>query len=391
MSKAAVRCLIAAAIALLVLTPAAAMETRAGPSGRVGQGETIDDDLYVAAGFVTMDGRVRGDVVAAGGTVNVAGQVDGGLLAAGGTLVVSGPVGSSIRAVSGTIELRGTVGTDAVVAGGAVLVDSAARITRDLTAAGGNLTIGGTVDRNASLAGGRVEIAGTVTGNVLARAGEIVILPSAVIRGNLTYSSEQPIQIASGARIGGRVSQEPYPVRPVPSRAAMQGFRIAFGVFDFFWMLVIALVLVAFLPQNVQAQADVLRSRPWASLGLGVLLLVAVPVAAVALMLMIIGIPVAVLLLVSHTLALFLSHASAGLALGQRLAPRQSRYAAVAIGVAIIALVTHLPYVGWLLRVLAIAFGLGAVVLSLWARRPPTPTPYAPPHPGPPIRPPAVA
>ncbi|OFX34521.1 MAG: hypothetical protein A2Z07_10925 [Armatimonadetes bacterium RBG_16_67_12] len=366
-------------LVLAAVTPAPAMQTRTGPAGRVGPSEDIDDDLYVAAGVVTVDGRVRGDLVAAGGTVSANGQVEGGVLAAGGTVDISGRVGASVRALGGTVFVRGTVGTDVVAAGGTIILESNARVTRDLAAAGGNVTLQGTVGRDAHLAGGRVEIAGSVAGNVLARADEVVVLPSAVIRGNLTYSSQKPAQIAPGARVIGRILQEPYLVRPMPSREIVRGFRIAFGVADFFWMLIIAMVLAAVAPGGLQQTADALHRRPWASLGWGTFLLITVPIAIVALVVMLIGIPLGVLLLVAHTLALFVSHASAGLAIGQTLAPRlKSRYAEVAIGVGVIAIATSLPYVGWFLRLIAVAVGLGALVLALWAQREQSPPPARP-------------
>ncbi|MDR7522618.1 MAG: hypothetical protein QN168_09165 [Armatimonadota bacterium] len=56
------------------------------------------------------------------------------------------------------------------------------------------------------------------------------------------------------------------------------------------------------------------------------------PAAIATLMLMVVGIPLAVLLLLVHVVTLFVGHASAGLAIGQRLVPGLSRYAAVAIG-----------------------------------------------------------
>lgn len=153
------------------------------------------------------------------------------------------------------------------MAAGTVVLEPEARITRDLAAAGGSVSLQGTVGRNAHLAGGRVEIAGAVAGNVLVRAHEVVVLPSAVIRGNLTYSSQKPAQIAPDARVGGRILREPYLVRPVPSREVVRGVRIVFGLVDFFWMLVIAFVIAAVAPFRLQQTADTLRGRPWASLG----------------------------------------------------------------------------------------------------------------------------
>jgi hypothetical protein len=108
-----------------------------------------------------------------------------------------------------------------------------------------------------------------------------------------------------------------------------------------------------------------------------VLLLIVLPLLVIALMIMVVGIPIGVLLLFAHVLAVFVSHTSIALAIGQFVAPRlRSSYAEVAIGVGVVAIATNLPYIGWLLRLLAVAVGLGAVALVLWRRRTPaTPRP----------------
>ena len=367
--------------------PAAALELRSGRAPRIPQAEVIDDDLYVAGGTVSIAGRVRGDLVVAGGTVIARGEVDGDVLGAGGSIDVLGPVKATIRLVGGNLTVGNTVGGDVVVVGGNVEILPEARIGRDVAVAAGMVTVSGAVERNVHVAGGRVEIAGTVGGNVLIRGGEIVIAPTAVVRGNLTYSSEVPVQMAPGARVVGTVTQQPYPVRPIPSRRALTGFRIAFGVADFFWMLVISLVMVAVVPRGVQAPADALRRRPLASLGWGLLLLIGIPALAVGLFVIVVGIPVSSLLLVTHLLALFVSHAAAGLAIGRALGlGSRSPYAHVAIGVAVIAIATNLPYIGIFLRLVAIALGMGAAALAFWGSRVIVPGPPGGPGPSGPAR-----
>ncbi|MDR7420506.1 MAG: polymer-forming cytoskeletal protein [Armatimonadota bacterium] len=371
------------AAVLGLAAPSSAMDLRAGPAARILQHETIADDLYMAGPYVSVDGQVRGDLAAAGGAVTVRGQTTGDLLLAGGTVDVAGPVGGAVRVMGGTVVVRGTVGTDLLAAGGTVSVDQSARISRDMALAGGEVWFLGSASRNAWIAGSRVEISGAIGGNLVIRASEINLLPTAVVRGNLTYSSERPIQIAEGARVAGTVTQEAFPIRPMPSRQALRGLRIFFGIADFFWMLVVTLVLIAVTPRGVQVTADVARTRPGASLGWGLLFLFTVPLAIVALMITVLGIPAGMLLVLAHLLGLFAGHAAAGLAVGQTVAPRlQSPYAEATIGIGIIAIATNLPYIGWVLRVLVVAVGFGALILVLWQRRTPAspsrPTPVGP-------------
>jgi cytoskeletal protein CcmA (bactofilin family) len=354
--------------------PAAAMELRVGPAARVAAGETVADDVYAAGPWVVVGGRVRGDLLAAGGHVDHAGQVDGDLVAAGGTVAVSGRVGAAIRLVGGNVILRGATGGDVVAAAGTLLLVETAEVARDLAVVAGTITLMGTVGRNARLAAERVEIAGTIVGDLSVTAAQVVLAPTALVRGNVAYRGNRPIEMAPGARVLGRVEQLGAPQRPAPPRGTLRALRIGLGLVDFVWMLVVALVLMALSPAAIQTTADVLRERPWAALGWGALLLVATPAAVVLLFVMVLGIPAGVLLFVAQVLALFVSHAAAGLAFGQALAPRlASRYGAVALGVVVVAVLTNLPFIGWLLRLVVVALGFGAVVLTLWPRRAPAP------------------
>ena len=67
---------------LLIVSPAQAMETRSGDRVVIDSNEVIDDDLYVAANEVVVNGTIRGDLFAIGNTVTVNGTVEGDLNAA---------------------------------------------------------------------------------------------------------------------------------------------------------------------------------------------------------------------------------------------------------------------------------------------------------------------
>ncbi len=375
-----VRVVLVATVAVTVLlgaAPALAVETRAGQAVRVGPDEVVNDDLYVASSRTTVEGRVRGDLISLGGSLRLRGSVDGDALVAAGTAEVLGAVGASLRVIAGTLVVEGAVGRDATVAGGTVEFERGSRIARDVAVAAGTVSLRGEVGRNAHLAGGRTEISGTVGGNVVVRGGEVVLLPTAVVRGSLTYSSDRPVTMSPGATVVGRVVERPYAV-PRPSAAqALRGVRVVLGILDFFWLLVLALVLVAVVPGPALASAGALRGRPWASLVIGLALAFLIPVLTMMLTLTLVGIPLAIVVVLGGTLAVFLAHVAAALAIGQLLFPSlRSRYSEAAIGAGLIAIATNLPVVGYALRMLVLAFGLGALVVAWWGRRtPPAPAP----------------
>src|SRR5215217_6857180 len=219
----ATRLLVVAGLALLVglimASTAWAVETRSGDSVVIGPDEVVDDDLYVTANNVVIDGTIRGDLVAFGQSITVDGTVEGDLIAAGRS-----------------VEIRGTVEDDARIAGQTLLLGEGAEVEDDLIAAGFSLqnlpdsSVGGTllyagyqallqgtVDEDVSVAANGLELGGEVGGNVDAEVdGEdggpppflfaqqaaapavdsgLTLTDSAVVGGDLTYESSTEARI----------------------------------------------------------------------------------------------------------------------------------------------------------------------------------------------------
>src|SRR3712207_5635733 len=82
---------------LLFVSSAWAIETRGGQNVTIDADEVSEDDLYVGAETVRVEGTVRGDLVAAGGTVRMNGTVEGDISSAGQTGIVNGTVEDDVR------------------------------------------------------------------------------------------------------------------------------------------------------------------------------------------------------------------------------------------------------------------------------------------------------
>jgi cytoskeletal protein CcmA (bactofilin family) len=114
--------LVLLAVLLAVSPVRGAMETRSGQEVTIGLDEVVEDDLYVTANDVVVDGTIEGDLVAFGRSITVNGTVEGDLIAAGQT-----------------VEVGGTVEDDARLAGQALLLGGRASVGDDLLAAGYSL------------------------------------------------------------------------------------------------------------------------------------------------------------------------------------------------------------------------------------------------------------
>jgi cytoskeletal protein CcmA (bactofilin family) len=132
---------IALLISLLVAPAALAFEVAGSEEHyRLGPELVVDDDLYVVAQTVTIDGIVRGDAVVAAQTIVVNGTIEGNLTAAAQNIVVNGTVQESAR-----------------LAGQAVLINSQARIGRDVLFVGYSLEArpGSIIARDVGMGGTR--------------------------------------------------------------------------------------------------------------------------------------------------------------------------------------------------------------------------------------------
>jgi cytoskeletal protein CcmA (bactofilin family) len=345
----------------LAFLPAAALaqQTELGGKVRRGQevvvaaGETVRGDLYASAGTVRIDGRVEGDLVAAGGQVTVAGTVTGDVLAAAGTTAISGQVDGDVRVGSGQARVSGRVGEDLVLGAGQATIASGAEV-------GGDLIFGA----------GQMRMDGTIAGSVLGATG------------NYTRAGS----VAGSERVTVQQPEKP----PTMTERALDVLRRYVGI------LVVGALLLWLAPRLLRSASERARRRPLPSFGVGILgvvggVLLLVLVIVVTILLAIVlgllglgpvsgatvfaGILAASIIAFLFFLAVaFGAQVTVGLALGRLLFRGDGRsflraFAAMALGVLVVVLLSAIPLVGGWLEFLLVLLGLGALVLVLPRRR----------------------
>lgn len=208
--------LLGVVVLLLTLVPseAHAAEPRSGDTIIVGPNEVISDDLYAFGSTVEIQGTVRGDVIAFGNSVTVSGTVMGDLIAAGATVAVPGRVDGSLRAAGATVSVNGAVGEEVVAAARSLNVGRNSTIGRDLLIASESALVDGTVGRRLTASAGSLTLAGTVNGDVQAEVANLTIGSTAVVGGNLIYTSDNQASIAQGAQIRGSIRTAAARVQP---------------------------------------------------------------------------------------------------------------------------------------------------------------------------------
>jgi cytoskeletal protein CcmA (bactofilin family) len=397
---------------LLTLIPALADEPE---FVTIASQEVINDDLYLAADTITIDGTVKGDAVLAASRITLNGTIEGDLIAAGQIITVNGIVRDDVR-MAGQVLVLGEsarVNDDVIAAGYSLENQKGSAITGNLNYFGGQGLFAGTVQQNIRGAAAAMQIAGKVNGNVKVTVGThnlsrppfipeapsipqipagLTLTDTAQISGNLTYRAAADAAIATGATVSGRVVREEIPT--VDTQPANVAFTILFQVQRLIALALVGWLLLRFVPGWTQTLAATVKAKPLPSLGWGILTVGLVMAAAIALSIVtVLVLIISGLLLPSLALpvlgigfltlfALLIGFGTVvsfvppivlsfwgGKWLMTKLRPDRaiSNLVALVAGLAGFVILTAIPVMGWIVNVIVIFLGLGA--LWLWWRK----------------------
>ncbi len=324
--------------------------------------QPVNDDLMTAGQTVNIESEIAGDLAAAGQEVTVAGPVGGYVMAAGRKVSVGARVDNDLWAAGETVTVDAQIGDTANVAGRDVRLGRRALVGNDARLAGGTVRVEGRVERDLSIGAATAVIDGQVGGNVVARAQRVSVLPGAVIDGDLIVHSARPPEISPQARVGGQVRFDEI------DQGGFGGW-VGMWLLGFLALLILGLPLLAFSPTWAARIADVMKARVGASMLTGLVALVLMPLAIILLAATVVGIPLAAVLLALYFVVLaasgvFVSYEAGSWMLNRIGRPAAQPWQRLATGAAIVALAISLPVVGWLLAMLIVILGVGALFLE---------------------------
>ncbi len=313
-----------------------------------------------------LSGSYDSTVLHAGANPTSTAEVKGILFEAGNTVSAGGS--SEYAFVAGNmVTFSADNSADAFIAGNSVsfLGDCA----RDLCIVGNAVEIRGTVGRDLAAAGSRVVLDGQIGGSVYLSGEEIVISDSAVIGGSLRYNSSAkitaPAELLKGAEVYDDTHESTESVQETRSPSPLS--RLKGRVFGFIGLLLIAYFLLWLTPlwEKIDARyAGKSFGSYAAAFGIGFAVLAAVPLASIILMITGFGLRPAFVLLLVYIAALLVSPVFLGFFLGsllwRRALKKQANFwAELAIGLALWCILTALPYVAWVTRLVSAPLGLG--------------------------------
>ncbi|HWQ11532.1 MAG TPA: polymer-forming cytoskeletal protein [Roseiflexaceae bacterium] len=408
--------LAALALALLAATPApaAAVDRRSGNRVVVGAGEVVEDDLIVAGDSFVLDGRVQGDLIVTAGRIEINGVVQGDLIAAGGAVTLAGTVEDDVRIAGATLRLApgARVGDDLLAGGMSLELAPGSQVGGALMFGGGQALLAGAVAEEVLFGGDGLELRGTVGRGVEASVGEgsgpawasqtrfegvppppavrsgLTVAEGARIGGDLTYTSRRDFSIPPGA-VAGRVVYNQRPMgAPRDSGAGATALDL---LRRYAALLLVGLLLVWLAPRVTRGVSSKLEAQPLASLGWGFISILAIALAFLLVLLAtvflavllglvklnglmglviatgglaLLALVVLTIIAIAYVAQIAVSY-EAGRLILQRLRPAwlERPYAPLALGLALLVLLTAVPVVGWLFSLAAALLGLGALWL----------------------------
>jgi cytoskeletal protein CcmA (bactofilin family) len=352
-----------AMLALPSVTSAAEVQ-HGNPSFTLPAGQEVHTDLIVAADRTQIDGTVDGDLIVFSEMVTVNGHVKGDVLAFGRELRMNGIVDGNMRTFNQALTINGTVGKNVMSWAEDLMLGQKANIGGTLTLGTGNAELDGQVGGDVLAFAGSMQVNGTLGRNALIRAGRLKIGPDANVMGQIKFTGNEKPQIAAGAKLASAPIVTIRRPGPDYARAGYYwGQTMRWGA-SFLFGLVLLLVAPAFFASVVHASE---RVAP--ALGLGVLILFATPIAAIFAIVTIVGAGLGVVALLLYLVALYSTQVFIGswigeklLGLGSGIGPAIGR---LALGLAILRALMDLPFVGWMVVLATLIWGLGALALAL--------------------------
>lgn len=240
----------------------------------------VSKTLYLADSSVTIDYPVEGNVFVMAQDLTISGNISGNVFALAQNLKIetTGSINSTLFVCAENVTIDGTV-SDVFSISSNLTINNNARVMQDITASGSTLKLDGTIGRNANFG-----------------FDEISTSDSAMILGDLSYSSKTAAiseDIVSGTTSFTQIEE----VKIEPKDIIREKLN------DLYTLLVVSLVIVLIviyaMPKFADKEQKIVENKLAATFGYGALALILIPFACLILFCTILGIlPSIVLLLV---------------------------------------------------------------------------------------------
>lgn len=351
--------------------PAEAIDTRTANIISVEAGEIVDDTLIAFGQVVRIDGEVTGDLIVFAQTIEITGSVRGDVFSFGRTIETDGEVGGGFAGFGQMIRIGDKIGQSVYGFAQTFRSGRDALIEGDLFAFGEAINVGGVVARNVTVFGNTFTLTGEVRRDVTFGGRMAAVQSSASIGGDLDVGlpAGDNLELDPSATVGGETIVDVHE----PDReedGLLSVWTIAMTALWLAAAFLSGMLLLWALPALRRVPLDNLGGV-LSSAGVGFLILTAMPVLSVVLAVTIIGLPAGLVIAALWALGLYISKIVVAHFLGSTLLrPKhegaRSLVLPLLLGLVLVLIAVSLPYVGWVINLLLVVLGLGAVGQALY-------------------------
>jgi len=249
------------------------------------------------------------------------------------------------------------------MAGKNVNLRPGAVVQHDAMIAGRTIEIQGKIVHDLKMAAREARMAAEVGGSVDARVEKLVLLPGALVHGNLIVHSPLAPEISPQAQVLGRLEHIP------TARERWWEDWLSQWIFSFLALTVLGIAAISLSQLWTNRVATTFAAKPGRALIVGLLGLILIPLIALLLLITVIGLPLAFITLALYVIALLLSGVFASWLAGGWLLdrfnrPAASRWTRIVVGSLAVSFSVSLPWVGGLFWLAVLVSGLGALLLE---------------------------
>ncbi len=334
--------------------------------------EIVNEDFFAYGKTIEILGTVNGDVYILGGQVFIDGVIHGDVLVAGGSVEISGTVSQDVRILGGQVIITGHVGRNVTAIGATFELAPVADVGYNVVVVGGNVDLGGVVGNNARVYTSNLRFSSRVKKKLYVCASQMRLTSKAYVGDKFEYWSNQLAVINSKAQIRGEIIHHPSFFYSIFHGKVLRGFKIGSKltglIMNFFYTLAIALIFMRYFHARLELALSVLKKRPFHSFLAGLVLVIIFPLLFFIFLITIVGIPFALTLLAINMIGFYsakiLTITWAAKQLFSRFDFQKHQTLFFIFTLIPYYLMTSIPYLGSLIALVCLFFGLGGMALS---------------------------
>ncbi|HEV2516161.1 MAG TPA: hypothetical protein VGV07_12985 [Devosia sp.] len=341
-------------------------------------------DQFTAGQSALVDTAVARDVFAAGYDVAVRAPVSGDAHLAGFNVSQVADVAGDLYAAGFTVTVAGNVGGDVTAMGNTVSLAASQPVAGNLRAVGQTVTISSGIDGAALISAQTATLGSVVKGDLNFIGENLAFGPGARVDGKVTIRAPRPIEVPASVAAGDRVTYEQLVSPDYASEAGKTAEHAVRSIWPAVWgvglwwlmLLVIGVLAITLLPRLVQSLQSVGAARPLRRIGVGLVAFAAVIGLVPVLVLTIFGIFLVPFALLFVVLACALAHLTGTYLVGVRVAraltsvdSNLTRVGVLAVSIVVVGLLGMIPVIGWLLTLVLLWLGFGAMAALMMSRQ----------------------